>query len=95
MGLSMTAQTGILLEHCKAAIFIEAKITDFSTVAQSCKDLVKATEALQQQYPDAHLYSIVAFGNDAWRKLSNQVDHRIKIFYAIRQRQFSSTGNAE
>lgn len=74
MGLSMTAQTGILLEHCKAAIFIEAKITDFSTVAQSCKDLVKATEALQQQYPDARLYSIVAFGNDAWRKLSNQVD---------------------
>lgn len=74
IGESMTAQTGILLEHCKAAIFIEANIADFSAVAQSCKALIKATEALQQQYPDAHLYSIVAFGNDAWRKLSNQTD---------------------
>lgn len=70
----MAAQAGILFENCKAAIYIEASIKDYSAIAEACKNVVKMTEKLQQQHPDAHLYSVIAFGHDAWRKLSNQND---------------------
>lgn len=70
----MTVQTGILFENCKAAIYLEAKIEDYSAIAQACKEFVKATQSLQQKHPDAHIHSVVAFGYDAWRKLSNAAD---------------------
>lgn len=70
----MTAQTGILFENCKAAIYIEAKIEDYAAIAEACKNVVKMTETLQKQHPDAHLHSVIAFGHNAWRKLSNAAD---------------------
>ncbi|MFC0309807.1 Dyp-type peroxidase [Gallibacterium trehalosifermentans] len=70
----MTAQAGILFEHCKAAIYLEAKIADYSAIAEACKKVVALTESLQQKHPDAHLYSVIAFGYEAWQNLSSAND---------------------
>ncbi len=64
-------QSGILLEHCRFGIFIEAKATgDFAGLRQGCKALVAALDALRQQYPQERLGAVVAFGHDVWRELS-------------------------
>lgn len=65
----MTAQSGILSEHCKAGIYLEADITDFAAVPQACRDFCTRLDGFQVQYPDADLGAVVAFGSEAWRKL--------------------------
>ena len=45
-------QSGILLEHCRFGIFIEAMVQgDLDAVRQGCKTFVKSLEELQAQYP--------------------------------------------
>lgn len=56
----MTAQSGILLEHSKAAIFLEADITNLSSIPQVCQQFCQSLNQLQQQYPDARLGAVVA-----------------------------------
>ncbi|MBV4411807.1 Dyp-type peroxidase [Enterobacteriaceae bacterium YMB-R22] len=64
-------QTGILPEHCRAAIWLEACFQgDFAALKEGCKTFCQQLDALQQQFPDARLGATVAFGHDLWRDLS-------------------------
>lgn len=66
----MTAQSGILLEHCKAGIYLEADITDFAAIPQACRDFCARLDDFLARYPDANLGAVVAFGHQAWRRLA-------------------------
>ncbi|MGC7559171.1 Dyp-type peroxidase [Pasteurella sp. PK-2025] len=68
----MTAQSGVLLDHSKAAIFLEANITDLSIIPQACRQFCEKLTQLQQQYPDARLGAVVAFGDRVWKQLAGQ-----------------------
>ncbi|CNE07911.1 Dyp-type peroxidase [Yersinia nurmii] len=64
-------QSGILLEHCRFAIFMEAKIQgELDDIRSGCKTFCQSLVELQQQYPDAHLGAVIAFGSDVWHDLS-------------------------
>lgn len=64
-------QTGILPEHCRAAIWLEARVQgDFSALKAACKTFNQRLIALQAEFPDAHIGATVAFGYDVWRDLS-------------------------
>ncbi len=64
-------QSGILPEHCRAAIWLEARLQgDFAALKQGCKTFIQQLDALQQQFPDASVGATVAFGHDLWRDLS-------------------------
>ncbi|MCY9849046.1 Dyp-type peroxidase [Pectobacterium jejuense] len=63
-------QSGILLEHRRFAIFMEAMIQgEFDAIRQGCKKFCQTLQELQQQYPDAGLGAVLAFGSDVWRDL--------------------------
>ncbi|MBL7636397.1 Dyp-type peroxidase [Atlantibacter hermannii] len=67
-------QSGILPEHCRAAIWIEAKITEnLDAVRAGCKAFTSKLAELQTAFPDAHLGAVIAFGHDVWRDLSGGV----------------------
>lgn len=67
-------QSGILPEHCRAAVWLEASIQgDFDTIRQGCKTFNQSLSALQDKFPDANLGAVVAFGHDLWRDLSGGV----------------------
>ena len=67
-------QTGILPEHCRAAVWLEATIQgDFDAVRQGCKTFTQSLNALQEKFPEAKLGAVVAFGHDLWRDLSGGV----------------------
>ncbi|CAM3292543.1 MULTISPECIES: Dyp-type peroxidase [Yersinia] len=64
-------QSGILLEHCRFAIFLEAKIQgELDDIRSGSKIFCQSLVELQQQYPDAHLGAVIAFGSDVWHDLS-------------------------
>ena len=80
----MDIQSGILLEHLKAGIFIEASIKDYTKVAGACRELHSALTHLQAQYPDVHLGLVIAFGNKAWRHFSpTSTAAELKDFYPL------------
>lgn len=63
-------QSGILPEHCRAAIWLEASFTgDFSALRTGCTKFIHDLNELQQQFPEAQLGAVVAFGNQLWREL--------------------------
>ena len=65
-------QSGILLEHCRFAIFMEATVQgEFADLRQGCKQFCQTLTELQQQFPDAHLGAVIAFGYDVWHDLSS------------------------
>lgn len=66
----MTAQSGILLESCKAAIYLEANVADVSLLANASRQFVEQLTQLQTQYPDANLGATVAFGDSVWKQLT-------------------------
>lgn len=67
-------QTGILPEHCRAAIWLEASIQgDFDAIRQGCKTFNQSLITFQDKFPDANLGAVVAFGHDLWRDLSGGV----------------------
>jgi putative iron-dependent peroxidase len=67
-------QTGILPEHCRAAVWLEASIQgDFDAIRQGCKTFNESLNALQEKFPEAKLGAVVAFGHDLWRDLSGGV----------------------
>lgn len=67
-------QSGILPEHCRAAVWLEASIQgDFDAIRQGCKTFNQSLSALQDKFPDANLGAVVAFGHDLWRDLSGGV----------------------
>ncbi|EHD23024.1 MULTISPECIES: Dyp-type peroxidase [Brenneria] len=63
-------QSGILPEHRRFAIFMEAMVQgEFDAIRQGCKKFCQALIELQQQFPDAGLGAVLAFGSDVWRDL--------------------------
>jgi putative iron-dependent peroxidase len=67
-------QTGILPEHCRAAVWLEASIQgDFDAIRQGCKTFNESLNACQEKFPEAKLGAVVAFGHDLWRDLSGGV----------------------
>ncbi|BDH44977.1 iron-dependent peroxidase [Salmonella enterica subsp. enterica serovar Choleraesuis] len=64
-------QSGILPEHCRAAIWIEARLTgDLDGLRQSVRAFYDNLSQFQHGFADAHLGAVIAFGNDLWRELS-------------------------
>ena len=67
-------QSGILPEHCRAAIWLEAKAQgERDALRQGCKTFADSVATFQAQFPDAALGVVVAFGHDLWRELSDGV----------------------
>ncbi len=67
-------QSGILPEHCRAAVWLEATIQgDFDAFRQGCKTFTQSLNALQEKFPEVNLGAVVAFGHDLWRDLSGGV----------------------
>lgn len=66
----MQAQSAILPDHCLAAIYIEADITDRSRIQAACLTSLAALETLQNRFPDQSLGLTIAFGADFWRSLN-------------------------
>ena len=64
-------QSGILPEHCRAAIWIEANVKgDVNALREASKIFVDNVATFQAKFPDAKLGAVVAFGNNVWRQLS-------------------------
>ena len=64
-------QSGILPEHCRAAIWIEANVVgDKNALREGCRVFIDKLATLQAKFPDAALGAVVAFGHDTWRELS-------------------------
>jgi len=63
-------QTGILPEHCRAAIWLEAGLSgDLAQLGPKIRQFLARQHELQQQFPDAVLSSVIAFGPGLWRDL--------------------------
>lgn len=75
-------QSGILPEHCRFAIYIEAKAQgDLDALRHGCRAFLAVLEDMQKKFPTEHLGAVVAFGNDVWRDLSgNQGAAELKSF---------------
>jgi putative iron-dependent peroxidase len=64
-------QSGILLEHCRFGIFIEANVQgERDNLRQGCRQFAAALNEMQQQFPQENLGAVLAFGHDVWRELS-------------------------
>lgn len=63
-------QSGVLPEHCHAAIWLEASFTgDFAALRAGCSQFIATLNELQKQFQQAQLGAVVAFGNTLWREL--------------------------
>lgn len=64
-------QSGILLEHRRFAIYLEARVQgDIAAIVSGSKQFLQQLTELQQTFPDAGLGAVIAFGNTLWRDLS-------------------------
>lgn len=64
-------QSGILLEHCRFAIYMEASVQgELNALSQGCKAFCQALSEVQQRFPNDKVGAVVAFGHDVWRDLS-------------------------
>jgi putative iron-dependent peroxidase len=67
-------QSGILPEHCRAAIWIEANVKgDVNALRECSRVFADKLATFQTKFPDADLGAVVAFGHDTWRSLSGGV----------------------
>jgi putative iron-dependent peroxidase len=65
-------QSGILLEHRRFAIWLEARVTgDLNALRQGSKTFLQQLEALQLKFADAGLGAVIAFGDAVWRDLQS------------------------
>ena len=63
-------QSGILPEHCRAAIWIEANVKgEVDALRAASKTFADKLATFEAKFPDAHLGAVVAFGNNTWRAL--------------------------
>ncbi|ALV91472.1 MULTISPECIES: Dyp-type peroxidase [Pantoea] len=66
-------QSGILLEHRRFAIWLEARVTgDLDALRQGSHSFLQRLAALQQTFTDAGLGAVIAFGDALWRDLQGQ-----------------------
>ncbi len=64
-------QSGILPEHCRAAVWIEASVVgSMDALREGCKVFIDKLAAIESTWPDAAAGAVVAFGNRLWRELS-------------------------
>lgn len=64
-------QSGILLEQCRFAIYLEANIQgEFDTIRLGCRKFCLALKEMQQKFPQEKLGAVIAFGYDVWTDLS-------------------------
>ncbi|NUL37232.1 Dyp-type peroxidase [Kosakonia sacchari] len=64
-------QSGILPEHCRAAIWIEANVKgDTDALRVASRVFADKLATFQLQFPDAALGATIAFGNKTWRALN-------------------------
>lgn len=64
-------QSGILLEHRRFAIYLEARVQgDIAAIVSGSKQFLQKLTELQQTFPDAGLGAVIAFGHTLWRDLS-------------------------
>ena len=67
-------QSGILPEHCRAAIWIEANVKgEVDALRAASKTFADKLATFEAKFPDANLGAVVAFGNNTWRALSGGV----------------------
>ncbi len=58
-------QSGILPEHCRAAIWIEANVKgEVDALRAASKTFADKLATFEAKFPDAHLGAVVAFGNN-------------------------------
>lgn len=78
-------QSGILLEHRRFAIWLEARVTgDLDGLRQGSKTFLRQLDALQQHFADAGLGAVIAFGDALWRDLQGQDSApELKSFVAL------------
>jgi putative iron-dependent peroxidase len=63
-------QSGILPEHCRAAIWIEANVKgDVDALREASKVFIDKLATFQAKFPEAKL-GRWSFGNNVWRQLS-------------------------
>lgn len=63
-------QSGILLEHRRFAIYLEAMVEgDIDAIRHGSQQFIQQLTRLQQRYPDAGLGAVIAFGNGLWNDL--------------------------
>ncbi|WP_256738358.1 Dyp-type peroxidase, partial [Cronobacter sakazakii] len=65
-------QSGILPEHCRAAIWLEASVDESQREALRAASKIFADKVatFQAQFPEANLGVVVAFGHTLWRALT-------------------------
>ncbi|NMP29188.1 Dyp-type peroxidase [Rahnella sp. SAP-1] len=64
-------QSGILLEHCRFAIYIEANVQgDLDAIRQACRTFCHSLAQVQARFPDDSVGAVLAFGDTVWRDLS-------------------------
>lgn len=64
-------QSGILPEHCRAALWLEANVVgDVTAIGAACQQFLATLSEMQQQFPKAQLSAVIAFGPSLWRDLS-------------------------
>ncbi len=67
-------QSGVLLEHCRFGIFMEASFKgNLEQVRSGSKQFCEALSVIQQQYPNDKVGAVIAFGDGLWRELSSGV----------------------
>ena len=65
------SQSGILADHSRFGIFIEAKMQgSLDELKVGCQRFIDSLQALQLQYSADRLGAVVAFGSDLWKQLS-------------------------
>ncbi|WP_039055807.1 Dyp-type peroxidase [Enterobacter sp. Bisph1] len=66
-------QSGILPEHCRAAIWIEASVKGNPDALRAASRMfADKLTTFQLTFPDAALGATVAFGNNTWRALNGE-----------------------
>lgn len=65
-------QSGILPEHCRAGLWLEGFFrADTAQAGPQIRLFLDRQTELQQKYPDARLGSVIAFGDETWRKMNS------------------------
>ncbi|GAM22079.1 hypothetical protein SAMD00019534_052540, partial [Acytostelium subglobosum LB1] len=75
-------QSGILIEHCKFAIVIEAMVCaeQHGALKMACGTFAKTLEDMQRTYPNDKLGSVVAFGHNLWKSIGCKGGPDLKNF---------------
>ncbi|UXZ04329.1 Dyp-type peroxidase [Moraxella nasicaprae] len=71
--MTITPQSAIIPDHCRAGIFMEGDVTNFDKgqLANACQQALIALNNLQNQYPNENLGLTIGFGSDAWQMLGH------------------------